>query len=239
VREVGQADGQRRQLSAIVAALPTRKERTSPFRWPLLLIGLALIIVYVADTFAAGIYAYLPFDVPVERFIQSINWGPLVQVFTAFDWVEGTRQQILAIAGIAVIAAVRWRAVPMVILAALSGAVYTVTAMIIQRPRPSDELVHVIRHTGSSSYPSGHVAFFSWFVIMLIVCLAMGRLPKAIVGGLWVIATLVLLVVCIGRIYLGEHWPSDIIGGLALGLGFTAIALSVRFLSNPAFVRKQ
>ena len=231
---------QQRRLSAILTAIPAAsKTKTSAFRWPLLALGLALMALFAADTFAASMYAYLPFDVPVERFIQSINWGPLVQAFTALDWLEGTRQQILAIAGIAVIAAVNWRAIPMVVLAALSGAVYTLTAMVIQRPRPPEQLVHVIRHTGSSSYPSGHVAFFSWFLIMLIVCIAMGRLPKAVVGALWVVAALVLVTVCIARIYLGEHWPSDVIGGLALGLGFTAIALSVRWLSNPVLARKK
>jgi undecaprenyl-diphosphatase len=184
-------------------------------------------------------YAYLPFDVPVERFFQSVNWGPLVQAFTFLDWIEGTRQQVLGLAGIAIVAAVNWRAVPMVVVAALSGAVYSITAMIIQRPRPSAELVHVIRHTGSTSYPSGHVAFFSWFLIMLIVCLALGRLPKAAVGALWIVAALVLLTVCIARVYLGEHWPSDVIGGLALGLGFTSIALSARVLSNPVLARRR
>ena len=201
--------------------------------------GIALMAIFAVDTVAASKYAYLPFDVPVERFIQAINWGPLAQAFTFLDWIEGTRQQILGVAGILLIAAVNWRAVPMVVVAALSGAAYTLTAMVIQRPRPSEELVHVIRHTGSTSYPSGHVAFFSWFLIMLVVCLAVGRLPKAVVASLWVIAALVLVLVCIGRIYLGEHWPSDVIGGLALGLGFTAIALSVRVLSNPVLARKK
>ena len=195
--------------------------------------------IYAADTVAAASAPYLPFDVPIERFIQSISWGPLVQVFSALDWIEGTRQQLLGVAGIALVAAVNWRAVPLVILAALSGGIYTLTAMVIDRPRPSADLVHVIRHTGASSYPSGHVAFFSWFLILLILCLAVGRLPKAIVAGLWVIATLVLLAVCIGRIYMGEHWPSDIVGGLALGLGWTSLALSVRLLSNPALARKK
>ena len=195
--------------------------------------------IYAADTVAAASAPYLPFDVPIERFIQSISWGPLVQVFSALDWIEGTRQQLLGVAGIALVAAVNWRAVPLLILAALSGGIYTLTAMVIDRPRPSADLVHVIRHTGASSYPSGHVAFFSWFLILLILCLAVGRLPKAIVAGLWVIATLVLLAVCIGRVYMGEHWPSDIVGGLALGLGWTSLALSVRLLSNPALARKK
>ncbi|HEY8816730.1 MAG TPA: phosphatase PAP2 family protein [Candidatus Dormibacteraeota bacterium] len=226
-------------MSAIAAAFPLHKEKTAPFRWPLLFAGLALLGVFVADTVAASMSTYLPFDVPVERFIQSINWGPFVQVFSALDWVEGTRQQILAVAGIVIIAAFNWRSVPMVVLAALSGAVYSVTAMVINRPRPSADLVNVIRHTGSSSYPSGHVAFFSWFLIMLIVCIAAGRVPRAILAVLWVLAGLVLLIVCVGRIYLGEHWPSDVIGGLALGLGFSAIALSIRLLSNPALARKK
>jgi undecaprenyl-diphosphatase len=54
-----------------------------------------------------------------------------------------------------------------------------------------------------------------------------------------VIAALILLTVCIGRIYMGEHWPSDVIAGLALGLGWTALALSVRRLSDPALARKK
>jgi undecaprenyl-diphosphatase len=236
---VGEAARQQRRLSAIISAARVPKARTAPFHWPLLILGLVLIAIFVADTVAASMYTYLPFDVPVERFIQSINWGPLVQVFSALDWIEGTRQEILAIAGIMVIAAFNWRSVPMVVLAALSGAIYSLTAMAIQRPRPSEELVHVIRHTGSSSYPSGHVAFFSWFLVMLIVCVAVGRLPRAVVAALWVIAAIVLLTVCIGRIYLGEHWPSDVIGGLALGLGFSSIALSNRFLSNPVLARKK
>ena len=195
--------------------------------------------IYAADTAAAATVPYLPIDVPIERFIQSINWGPFVQVFAALDWIEGTRQQLLGVAGILLVAAVNWRAAPLMIVAALSGGIYTLTAMFINRPRPSADLVHVIRHTGASSYPSGHVAFFSWFLILLILCLAVGRLPRAIVVGLWVIAAFVLLAVCIGRIYLGEHWPSDIVGGLALGLGWTSLALSVQLLSNPALARKK
>jgi undecaprenyl-diphosphatase len=207
-------------------------------RRPLFALGLAGMAIFAVDTIAAARVPYLPFDVPVERFIQSIGWGPLVPVFTFLDWIEGTRQQVLAVAGILLVAAVNWRAAPLMIVAALSGAIYTVTAMLINRPRPSADLVHVVRHTGSSSYPSGHVAFFSWFLVLLILCLAVGRLPSSIIAGLWAIAALVLLAVCVGRIYLGEHWPSDVAGGLALGLGWMSLALSWRWLSNPALARK-
>jgi undecaprenyl-diphosphatase len=225
-------------LSAFVKTIRTPQDATFPFRWPLLMLGLMGMAVYAILTAAAVSRPYLPFDIPIERFIQSVSWGPLVQVFRALDWIEGTRQQVLAVAGIVLVAAVNWRAAPLMVVAALSGAIYEITAMVINRPRPSADLVHVIRHTGSSSYPSGHVAFFSWFLTLLILCLASGRLPKPVMAFLWVSAAVVLLSVCIGRIYLGEHWPSDVIGGLALGFGWMSLALSWRWLSNPVLERK-
>jgi membrane-associated phospholipid phosphatase len=226
-------------LSAVLRAIPARKTKTSALRWPLFVLGLVGMALYAADTFAAANASYLPFDVPVARFIQSINWGPLVQVFMLMDWFAGWHQQVLGLAGIALVAAVNWRAVPLMVAGALSGGIYTITEMVIQRPRPSADLVNVIVHTGSFSYPSGHVAFFSWFLILLIVCLAWGRLPKPMVSVLWVAAALVIVIVCIGRVYLGEHWPSDVLGGLALGIGWTSLVLSIRLLSNPALERKK
>jgi undecaprenyl-diphosphatase len=237
LRALDPFDGQH-WLSAFVKAVWAPNDTTSPFRWSLLMLGLAGMAVYAILTAAAASQPYLPFDVPIERFVQSVNWGPLVLVFTSLDWIEGTRQQVVAVAGIVLVAAVNWRAAPLMVVAALSGAIYSITAMVINRPRPPAELVHVIRHTGSSSYPSGHVAFFSWFLVLLILCLAAGRLPRPIVAFLWVVAALLLLAVCIGRIYLGEHWPSDVLGGLALGFGWMSLALSWRWLSNPVLARK-
>jgi membrane-associated phospholipid phosphatase len=225
-------------MSATVAVLPVPRARASPVRWPFLAIGLVGLGLFAADTFAAASLPYLPFDIPVERFIQSLSFGPLVSVFMLLDWFEGLRQTIGGLAVIAIVAAINWRAIPLAVVAALIGPIYSVTAMIIQRPRPSADLVQVIRHTGSFSYPSGHVAFFSWVLILLVACVAVGRLPRAIVAASWVAAALVLLAVCIGRIDLGEHWPSDVLGGLALGLGWTSLALSVRWLSNPVLARK-
>ena len=226
-------------IAAVDDIIPGRSSKTSPFRWPFLVFGLLAMALFAVDTVAAHNVQYLPFDVPFERFIQSINWGPLVQVFTALDWVEGTKQQLVAVAGILLVAAVNWRAVPLMLFGAASGVIYTITATLIDRPRPSDELVHVIRHTGASSYPSGHVAFFCWFLILLILCLLAGRVPRMWVTVAWIAAAAILLLVAIGRIYIGEHWPSDILGGLFLGLGWTSLGLSIRLLSNPVLERKK
>jgi undecaprenyl-diphosphatase len=209
------------------------------FRKPLLALGLGALAVLAALTIAAVRSPYLAFDVPVERFIQSINFGPLVRVFWTLDWLEGQRQLLAAGVVIVVITAVRWKNFPLAVVAAASGPIYSVIQSVIQRPRPSADLVTVLRHTGSSSFPSGHIVFFSWVCVLLVVCIAMGRLPKPAVIAAWVVAGAVLLIACLGRIYLGEHWPSDVIAGLALGLGWTALVLSVRRLSAPALERSK
>jgi membrane-associated phospholipid phosphatase len=227
------------RLSAIVATLPMRKETTSPFRWPFLVLGLLLLALFAGLTVYAAGNTYMPFDVSLERSIQAVSWGPLVTVFNWFDWLEGSRQLYAGIGAIVLVAVINWKKAPLIAVGAVAGPIYSIVQGIIQRPRPSADLVNVIRHTGSFSFPSGHVVFFSWVLVLLIVCLAVGRLSRPLLAVVWIAAALVLLLDCIGRIYLGEHWPSDVLGGLALGLGWTSLVLSVRLLSNPALARKR
>ena len=233
------AAARKSQLSAVVAAVHIPKERTSPFRWPLLVLGLLLLALFAGLTVYAAGNTYMPFDVSLERSIQAVSWGPLVTVFNWFDWLEGSRQLYAGIGAIVVVAVINWKKAPLIAVGAMAGPIYSIVQGIIERPRPSADLVNVIRHTGSFSFPSGHVVFFSWVLVLLIVCLAVGRLPRALLAVAWIAAAVVLLVDCIGRIYLGEHWPSDVIAGLALGLGWTSLVLSVRLLSNPALERKK
>lgn len=226
-------------MSTFAAAIPTPSATTSPFRWPFLVLGLLLLAVFAGLTFYAAGNPYMPFDVSLERSIQAVSWGPLVTVFNWFDWLEGTRQLYAGIGAIVLVAVINWKKAPLIAVGAAAGPIYSIIQGIIQRPRPSADLVHVIRHTGSFSFPSGHVVFFSWVLVLLIVCLAVGRLPRPLLAVALIAAALVLLVDCIGRIYLGEHWPSDVFGGLALGLGWASLALSVRLLSNPALARRK
>lgn len=205
------------------------------FRRPLLALAIVCFVGLVVDTAFAVSRRYLPFDPPLTQAVQAIDFGPLVAWFQAYTWLAGLRQFLAAVLAIVLVFLVRRPATWLMAAGALTGAFYQGLNLVIARPRPDGHLVHVLVQMPGYGYPSGHAAFFTSFSVLLLFCLGSGRLP----GWGWALGWLVVLAVvagaCISRIYVGAHWPSDVLGGLFLGTGWTALALSWRRISDPVF----
>jgi undecaprenyl-diphosphatase len=90
---------------------------------------------------------------------------------------------------------------------------------VVDRGRPGELIDGVVsRETfavGSLGYPSGHAA----------VAAALTVVVTPYLRGWWrYVPVTLLLIVCVGRMYVAAHVPLDLIGGAALGLAAGAIA---------------
>jgi undecaprenyl-diphosphatase len=108
----------------------------------------------------------------------------------------------------------------LVLLAGLSSLLEYPIKLAVNRPRPSPDLVKVFAVEHGSGFPSGHALFAGVFLGFL-AYLAYTHLRKRSLRTLS-FAGLILLILFIGasRIYLGVHWPSDVIGGYLVGTVF-------------------
>ena len=103
-----------------------------------------------------------------------------------------------------------------VILAVCGGAVLeTLLKLGFARPRP--ELVSHLVDVNSFSFPSGHATMATITYLTLGVLLARVQERRRIKLYLLAVAILVALIVGISRVYLGVHWPTDVLAGWCVG----------------------
>ena len=163
-------------------------------------------------------------------------------------WLEGAMRDITSLGSASVLVLItaaviiylllarRWGTALFIFVAVAGGQVLSSLLKVgIDRPRP--ELVsHLVNET-SLSFPSGHA------MLSAVTYLTLGSLAARFLHGrttkIYVLSLAVLTTVLVGvsRIYLGVHWPSDVLAGWCAGFAWAMLCwLVARFLQRRKVV---
>lgn len=116
----------------------------------------------------------------------------------------------------------RWRPALFVFVAVAGGQVLSsVLKLGIDRPRP--DLVSHLAQVYTMSFPSGHAMLSAVTYLTLGALLARFLPGRATTVFVFAIAVLTTLMVGISRVYLGVHWPSDVLAGWCAGFAWATL----------------
>jgi membrane-associated phospholipid phosphatase len=205
-------------------------------RWRVLVRGRYLLVVYVIAlvvvvllALSAHTHALLPGDLPVAREIQEGNSPVAFWVFYIVSWFGfAAPSVVIEILALLFLWLTRLRLeavfLALTLLADLLGGILKI---VVGRQRPTPNLVNVFQQIQQPSFPSGHTLHYTVFFGFLIFVFATNfksSWPRNL--ALIFFAALIVLVGP-SRIYLGEHWPTDVLGAYLIGALFLAPLIAV------------
>ncbi|KCZ92084.1 phosphatase PAP2 family protein [Hyphomonas johnsonii] len=104
----------------------------------------------------------------------------------------------------------------------------------VVRPRPTVDLYGGVE---AFSFPSGHAAnaMMIYGGLAVLTWMTLGGRRRVVIAGL---LALLVVSIAVSRVYLGAHWPSDTLAGLAVGgVMLTALAACLHHPATPAVPR--
>jgi undecaprenyl-diphosphatase len=177
------------------------------------------------------VHPILPLDLAITRWFQqdqapwlritmlaisypgsSLLLPVLVLLTAGAFWALGDRLEAVFVAG----------------LSAVSLLLNLLVKVLVSRPRPTANLVKVIQAAVGYSFPSGHVmAYIAYWGLLFAFGVILFR------GRHWwhtaLLITSAAFVALIGplRIYLGDHWASDVLGAFLIGEALLGLAVGL------------
>jgi undecaprenyl-diphosphatase len=205
------------------------------------LIGAALVAGLVASTLALMLFIWLglqirsgtptAFDIAGRSGLRSLEGSTLSAImWGASVYGAPGRLTPLGLLAAAVFLARGWRRGALLVIVTLAGAwlLDMGLKLFFARARP-EPFYDYYPAPSSYSFPSGHALFSVCFFGGLAVLLThriRGRITQV---AMWLVAVIIILLIGSSRVYLGVHYPTDVVGGYAVGLAWvTAMAFGDR-----------
>lgn len=218
-----------------------KKRLTPNEKYGLVLTVGGLITLYFVYLFFGVVEDYYGRDLIIQSDLRILNLvqvlrQPLFNKIMIFITYLGGWPTVFA--GVACVAVLlllmrRWyHLVSLFIAVGLGELFVAVTKIIIARPRPP--LVNALAPEKTYSFPSGHTFVAIVFYGLLAYFIFVSTQKRWVRIITVVSALLIILLIGFSRIYLGAHWPSDVLSSDAVGVAWltaliTALEIKRRF----------
>jgi undecaprenyl-diphosphatase len=194
--------------------MSTRLTASVALLWPILLsLSIALSVL-------AAFHDTLPADTRIISWAQGLAFPGQ----TLADAVRSITSTELILAGGGALAVLLWlrgfRREALVLTAGLIilPLLQFGIKQMVDRPRPIEDMVELRSSFSSPSFPSGHVMssiYFYGFLAYVAVTLPLAAPARAVLA---ILSWAVLVLTGPANVWLGVHWPSDVLGGYAWGI---------------------
>lgn len=202
-----------------------------------------LVLLAITVLMAGSLWAFIWISEEVsEGDTHGIDEAILLSLRTPGDhsdplgpgWVEELGRDVTALGGVGVLTFITLASVVFLILSGKHRAAMFVAAAIasgvlvsvalksgFDRPRPG--LVPHGSIVNSASFPSGHSMMSALVYLTLGALLARLQPKRRLKAYVILLSLLVTVAVGISRVYLGVHWPTDVLAGWAAGAAWAML----------------
>ena len=208
-------------------------------RWPLFALALAAIFALAFIRIATYVYGATPGEFDVHIITALRNPADLSDPIGP-GWLEEAMRDLTGLGGTTVLILVSLGAFFFLFMTGKRHSAYMLAASVLgamilsqtmklgfSRPRP-DLVPHGAR-VYTMSFPSGHAMMSAAVYLTLAALLARTQERARVRTFVVFVAVLVTILVGASRVYLGVHWPTDVIAGWAAGAAWAIICWTVMY----------
>lgn len=201
--------------------------------------GMAFAFAKIADEMVEG--ETRDFDLAILRALRQAGdaakpIGPwwfeaaMVDVTALGGWTVLTLITVLVLVYLLITSR---RADALLVLVSIAGGSLLSTALKIGFARPRPDLVDHLVNVSSASFPSGHAMLSAATYLTLGALLARTEERRVVRGFLFGVAVALTLIIGCSRVYLGVHYPTDVLAGWCLGAAWALVCWMVARWLRP------
>lgn len=192
------------------------RRETPILRWVL---AVVLLLIFCGLLFAVKFGFSTAFDDGIRNFIYTLRADWLTAFFKGVTFMANPITLVVICVALIVCPWTTLRfGIPVSVVIGLGALAHKGIKHLVLRERP-DVILHLIEETGYS-FPSGHANGGLIFYVFLAFLIRRALVPKNhedLANLVTVVFSILIFLIGVSRIYLGVHYPTDILAGWCLG----------------------